>query len=134
MSAAVQRLVDPSAMLIPSNNAICRIPNIVRPFTRKPHFGKPGRALYLLLVVLAINGVLIPQRLSAAIACVQGNYATPQTPQATVQVTYTNAQLAGDLNVVIVGWNDTSAVVSSVSDTKGNTYQLAVGPTLLSGA
>jgi Domain of unknown function (DUF1929)/Bacterial Ig domain len=35
--------------------------------------------------------------------------------------------------VVIVGWNDSTSRVSSVTDTKGNVYQLAVGPTILSG-
>ena len=65
---------------------------------------------------------------------VQGNYAVPQTPQITVTVPYTGAQTGGNLNVVIVGWNDTIAQVSSVTDAKGNVYQLAVGPTLLSGA
>jgi hypothetical protein len=35
---------------------------------------------------------------------------------------------------VIVGWNDTTAQVSSVTDSKGNLYQLAVGPTQLNGA
>jgi hypothetical protein len=65
---------------------------------------------------------------------VQGNFAVPQTPQATVTVPYSVAQTAGDLNVVVVGWNDTNASVSSVNDSEGNVYQLAVGPTLLSGA
>jgi hypothetical protein len=37
------------------------------------------------------------------------------------------------MNVVIVGWNDTIAHLSSVTDAQGNVYQLAVGPTLLSG-
>ena len=46
----------------------------------------------------------------------------------TVVVQYQSAQNAGDLNVVVVGWNDSSAQVSSVKDTNGNTYQLAVGP------
>jgi hypothetical protein len=32
------------------------------------------------------------------------------------------------LNAVVVGWNDSSAQVSSVKDTVGNTYQLAIGP------
>lgn len=64
----------------------------------------------------------------------QGNYATPQSAQSTVTVTYAAAQAAGDLNVVIVGWNDSSARVSSVTDSKGNSYQLAVGPTTLTGA
>jgi hypothetical protein len=42
---------------------------------------------------------------------------------------YPGAQTAGDLNVLVVGWNDTSATVQSVKDTAGNTYNLAIGPT-----
>jgi Pectate lyase superfamily protein/Carbohydrate binding module (family 6) len=64
---------------------------------------------------------------------IQSAYATPQTQQQTVPVSYLAAQTAGNLNVVIVGWNDTASVVSSVKDSKGNVYQLAVGPTLLAG-
>jgi hypothetical protein len=63
-------------------------------------------------------------------AYVQGNYAVQQTPQATVTIPYTKAQGTGDLNVVIVGWNDSTAQVSSVSDSEGNLYQLAAGPTV----
>ena len=33
--------------------------------------------------------------------------------------------------MVVVGWNDASAQVSSLTDSKGNVYQLAVGPTVL---
>jgi Domain of unknown function (DUF1929)/Bacterial Ig domain len=50
-----------------------------------------------------------------------------------VAVKYTAAQTAGDLNVVIVGWNDDVAEVSSVTDSNGNVYQLAVGPTRVIG-
>ncbi len=64
---------------------------------------------------------------------VQVNYATPQTPQATVNVTFTAAQVAGDLNVVVVGWNDSIAAVSAVTDSKGNAYARAVGPTIQTG-
>ncbi len=67
------------------------------------------------------------------IAYVQGNYATPQSPQSAVAVKYTAAQQQGDLNVVVVGWGDSSASVRSVSDASGNTYALATGPTVLSG-
>jgi galactose oxidase-like protein/Big-like domain-containing protein len=49
-------------------------------------------------------------------------------------VAYPGSQVAGDLNVVIVGWNDTTAQISSITDSKGNAYHLAIGPTLLSGA
>ena len=66
------------------------------------------------------------------ISFVQGNFATPQTAS-TVNVTYANAQIAGDLNIVVVGWNDTTAVINSVTDTSGNNYKLAVGPTAASG-
>ena len=64
---------------------------------------------------------------------VQGNYATPQTPTASVTVPYTVAQGAGDLNVVVVGWNDATTTVNSVKDTNGNTYTRAVGPTVHPG-
>jgi IPT/TIG domain len=64
---------------------------------------------------------------------VQQNYATPQTPSTTVTVPFKTAQTAGNLNVVIVGWNDATRTVQSVTDTKGNAYVRAVGPTVLSG-
>jgi phosphodiesterase/alkaline phosphatase D-like protein len=62
-----------------------------------------------------------------AIAFVQTNYATPQTPQTQVAITYTSPQVAGDLNVVVVGWNDATATVNSIADSKGNVYAIA-GP------
>jgi len=60
---------------------------------------------------------------------VQVESATPQSPTATVPVIYTTAQTAGDMNVVVVGWNDTTATVQSVKDSAGNNYSLAIGPT-----
>ena len=63
----------------------------------------------------------------------QQNYATPQSAKSTVPVIFKSAQTAGNLNVVVVGWNDTTATVSSVTDAKGNMYTPAVGPTVLSG-
>ncbi len=75
-----------------------------------------------------------PPPSTGTIAFVQGNYATPQAPTASVTVAYTAAQNAGDLNAVIVGWNDTTAAVIAVTDTMGNAYTLAVGPTVQPGA
>ena len=69
----------------------------------------------------------------ATIAFVQANASIPQAPQSTVTVNYAGAQSAGNLNVVIVGWNDSTALVTSVTDSKGNAYNLAIGPTVLSG-
>src|SRR5262249_60802853 len=63
----------------------------------------------------------------------QQSSADPSTPQSTVTVTFSGAQTAGNLNVVAVGWNDTTAQVSSVTDSKGNVYARAVGPVTLSG-
>ena len=65
----------------------------------------------------------------APIAFVQVKAATPQAASASVAVTYTAAQTAGNLNVLLVGWNDTTSTVSSVTDSRGNTYALAIGPT-----
>ena len=42
-----------------------------------------------------------------------------------VNVTYTSAETAGNLNVVVVGWNDISSSVTSVVDDNGNVYLLA---------
>jgi hypothetical protein len=50
-----------------------------------------------------------------------------------VSVTFTASQNAGDLNVIVVGWNDSKATVTSVTDRMGNAYRLAVGPTVQAG-
>jgi len=57
---------------------------------------------------------------------VQQSYATPQTPQSSVSVTYAGAETAGDANILAIGWNDTTASIASVSDTVGNVYHPAV--------
>jgi hypothetical protein len=61
------------------------------------------------------------------------NSSTPQSPQTSVATRYTLAQKAGDLNVVVVGWSDSNAKASSVVDSMGNAYSLAVGPTVQAG-
>ncbi len=66
-------------------------------------------------------------------AFVQMNYAAPQQNSVTVTVPFTAAQTAGNLNVVVVGWADTTQQVQSVTDTKGHTYAVAVGPTARAG-
>ena len=69
----------------------------------------------------------------ATISFAQVAAAVPQTPTATVSVSYPGAQTLGDLNIVVVGWNDTTATVQSVKDSAGNTYSLAIGPTSATG-
>jgi len=57
---------------------------------------------------------------------------TIQSSNSSVAVPYGKAQTAGDLNIVVVGWGDSSSTISSVTDSLGNTYSLAVGPTSIS--
>jgi hypothetical protein len=42
-----------------------------------------------------------------------------------VSTSFPGAQQAGDLNVVAIGWGDTSSTITSVSDTSGNNYVAA---------
>ena len=64
---------------------------------------------------------------------VQVNSATPQTNDSTVTVPYLQAQGAGDLNVVAIGFNDSTSTITSVTDSAGNVYQLAAPLTRGSG-
>lgn len=93
-------------------------------------FGVCDNSVVNSVVTAALGGACV---LTSGITFVQGNYATPQTPQTVVNVTFTAEQLAGDLNVVVVGWNDSTATISAVTDQSGNTYTRAVGPTVQSG-
>ncbi len=54
----------------------------------------------------------------------------------TVNVPFTAAQTAGNLNLVVIGWPDISATIASVTDTNGNNYVLATtnGATALPAA
>jgi hypothetical protein len=65
-----------------------------------------------------------------AISFVQVAAATPSSATS-VAVAYPSAQLAGNLNIVVVGWSDSTATIKSVKDSAGNKYILAIGPTTL---
>ena len=69
----------------------------------------------------------------AGINFVQVNSAQPASPAPTATVTYPSAQIAADLNVVIVGWADATNTAQSVVDISGNTYTLAFPPTVGTG-
>jgi hypothetical protein len=64
---------------------------------------------------------------------VQSSYVTPMSPRQSLNVAYPMAQAAGHLNVVVVGWNDSAAHVTSVSDSVGNLYALAAEPVVYPG-
>ncbi|MCV7071961.1 PQQ-dependent sugar dehydrogenase, partial [Mycobacterium rufum] len=77
----------------------------------------------------AAGGSAVPTLALAAApatpAFVQVAAATPQTAQASVAVTYTAAQIAGDTNVLAIGWNNATSTITSVTDSAGNAYRLA---------
>ena len=89
------------------------------------------RSVLMVLVMVALN--VCARASGASVGYVQSSYAAPQSPQTTVSVKFNAAQTFGDLNIVVVGWNDTTATVSSVADSSGNTYTRAIGPTRVSG-
>ena len=64
---------------------------------------------------------------------IQKGDTAPGGATATVLVPLTSVQTKGNLNVVIVGWGDISATVSSVTDSEGNAYVAALSPTLGTG-
>ena len=84
------------------------------------------------LAVTSTTALSAPLAVNAAAAAVappafvQVNAAVPQTNQSTVPVTYTNAQVAGDTNILAIGWNNATSNITSVTDSAGNAYQLAV--------
>ena len=76
---------------------------------------------------------LTTQSSQTAAQFVQVNSATPQTSQSVVTVPYLQAQGAGELNAVAVGFNDATSTIASVTDSAGNSYQLAAPLTRGSG-
>src|SRR6267378_864068 len=85
------------------------------------------------LLRLLLPVLLVPPFCVAQVSFVQQSYAVPQTPQSSVSVTFAAAQLAGDTNIVAIGWSDSTSSVTTVTDAKGNTYTLAIGPTRQAG-
>ena len=51
-----------------------------------------------------------------------------------MQLAYKYPESVGNLNVVVVQTSNTSATLQSVSDSDGNAYQLAIGPTTSAGS
>jgi hypothetical protein len=106
----------------------------MRPFKNVFAQPKPGA----LIVVAIVASVCLSNSAclwaAGTATYIQSNSSTPQSPESSVATKFTGAQTAGDLNVVVAGWNDGTATVKSVTDTNGNIYTLAVGPTVISGA
>ena len=92
------------------------------------------RSVYLAALYTLSSFCLLaaPVTCKATITYIQGTYLNPNS-SGLVNVTYASAQVAGDLNVVVVGWNDSVSTVTAIADSKGNTYVSAVGPTVSTG-
>jgi hypothetical protein len=81
------------------------------------------------------NGYTYSTSSGGSITFVQGTSgpSTIQSANSSVAVAYTTTQVAGHLNVVVVGWGDTTSTITSVTDSQNNVYSLAVGPTSTTG-
>jgi regulation of enolase protein 1 (concanavalin A-like superfamily) len=88
--------------------------------------GTSGSLSHAATVTLVINAV---QTIQFVQLNSNNNTSAPPATAISVAVKYTSAQTAGDMNIIAVGWTDTTTSVSSVTDSSGNTYTLAIGPT-----
>jgi hypothetical protein len=84
-----------------------------------------GRVATLFRSASLLAVLLIVPALSQGQTFVQVNSNTVALDATSVNVAYTTAETAGNLNVVVVGWSDTTASVASVVDDNTNTYVLA---------
>jgi hypothetical protein len=111
VSAAVPRKIVQSVLYqFPLAVLVVALSTFLVSRRRKPHARKPIFGFCFWLIFVGTGSFFCPQSLSAAIAYVQANSAVPQTPQTAVNVTYVNAQGAGNLNVVSGGGPTTDAV------------------------
>ena len=69
------------------------------------------------------------------ISYVQSAYSPQAFTVTSLSAQYSGPQHQGDLNVVAIGWwgGGSTVTVKSVTDSGGNTYELAVGPTFITG-
>jgi chitodextrinase len=80
-----------------------------------------------------MSSISMTQLANAAVTYVQGIAGNGSSSGSSWSTTFASAQTAGNLNVVAVGWADATRTVTSVVDSKGNTYTLAVGPARSTG-
>src|SRR5262245_65780996 len=91
--------------------------------------GRPGVGAVVLLLAMALLGVLpLPRAARAARKrpYVQKRF-TQVTAGTTVSLTFGKANTAGNMIVAYVVWDNAGAV--AVTDSRGNPYAAAVGPT-----
>src|SRR6266481_1136202 len=83
----------------------------------------PKRFKFLSGFAVILTWLLLPALAAGQVSVVQVNSSENSfIYRNSVVVPFTVSQTAGNLNVVVVGWNDTSATIGSVVDSNGNTY------------
>ncbi len=87
----------------------------------------PGRFPFLCSAAVSLLSLLIPALAAGQVPLIQNENSSGVVYQNTVSVTFGQAQIAGDLNVVVVGWNDITTSIASVTDTTNGAYTLAAG-------
>jgi hypothetical protein len=100
-------------------------------YTATAPVAPPGGWIMQALALRPANSSAPPP--PTTVTYVQSAYSTPQGKVGTVTAAFTGPQVLGDLNVVAIGWNDSTATIKSVTDLAGNTYQLAAAPVVQSG-
>ena len=87
---------------------------------------KPFSFLSTLVTIFAC--LLLPALAAAQATVVQVNSsANAFVYRNSVVVPFASPETAGNLNVIVVGWNDTSSTIATVADSNGNTYLMAAG-------
>lgn len=84
-----------------------------------------ARSATLLRIAVLLTGLFLVPALAVGQTFVQVNSNPTALNAASVTVSYANPETAGHLNVVVVGWSDTTSSVLSVVDDNTNTYRLA---------
>jgi len=81
------------------------------------------RAFFCVFLVM-LFATLLSHTAAATISYVQVNSSVTKNT-GTLSAAYSSVQTAGDMNIVVIGWDSGSITVSSVTDSKGNSYKLA---------
>src|SRR5262249_11156701 len=94
-----------------------------------PPNGNAAPPGYYMMFILNSSGVpslasFVQLGQQPAIGFAQVAAATPTSAQV-LPVTFPGTQTAGNVNIVVVGWSDTTSTVSSVVDSQGNAYSRA---------
>jgi hypothetical protein len=87
-----------------------------------------GRFQCMSRLAMGLLSLLLPALTAAQVTFVQVNSNSATLYTNSVAVPFTAPQTAGNLNVIVVGWSDTSSTIASVADSNGNVYALAAGP------